>query len=622
MRFRAWRRNQVLKSHYCGELRAGHAKQPVTLAGWVHRRRDHGGLIFLDLRDSTGIVQVVVNPQSAPAAHAVAGEARNEYVLQVHGTVAKRRAGTENAAMATGEIEVVAESITNLNAAKTPPFYINEESAVDELLRLRYRYLDLRRETMHDNLVLRSQVVHYIRTFLHGRGFIEVETPILANPTPEGARDYLVPSRVNPGTFYALPQSPQQFKQLLMVAGLERYFQIAKCFRDEDLRADRQPEFTQLDLEMSFVQQEDILQLTETLYTGMTRELRPELKLQTPFPRLTYAECLRRYGSDKPDIRYGLELTDFTDLVRHTEFAVFRTAAESRGAIEGLCVPGGASFTRREIDELTELVKTMGARGLVSIAFEAEPRLATAEQIRSPVLKFLGLELAQAIGINAGAAAGDLVLIVAGQGGLPAKEPGSAERVKPALDALRRALAAKLNLADPNTLAFLWVLDFPMFEWDGEEERWSPSHHLFTSVKPSDIDKLESDPGAALSNAYDLVCNGQEIGSGSIRIHDRREQERILRLLKISESDAHERFGHMLEAFEYGAPPHGGIAPGIDRTVALLARETDIREVIAFPKTKSASDPMTGAPLPAEASALEVLKIRVVTDPPARDADI
>jgi aspartyl-tRNA synthetase len=614
MRFRAWRRNPVLKSHYCGELRAGHAEQPVTLAGWVHRRRDHGGLIFLDLRDSTGIVQVVVNPQSAPTAHAVAGEARNEYVLQVHGTVAKRRAGTENAAMATGDVEIVAEAIANLNAAKTPPFYINEESAVDELLRLRYRYLDLRRETMHDNLVLRSQVVHYIRTFLHGRGFIEVETPILANPTPEGARDYLVPSRVNPGTFYALPQSPQQFKQLLMVAGLERYFQIAKCFRDEDLRADRQPEFTQLDLEMSFVQQEDILQLTETLYTGMTRELRPELKLQTPFPRLTYAECLRRYGSDKPDIRYGLELTDFTDLVRHTEFAVFRTAAESRGAIEGLCVPGGASFTRREIDELTELVKTMGARGLVSIAFETEPRSATAEQIRSPVLKFLGLELAQAIGINAGAAAGDLVLIVAGQGGLPAKEPGATERVKPALDALRRALAAKLNLADPNTLAFLWVLDFPMFEWDGEEERWSPSHHLFTSVKPSDIDKLESDPGAALSNAYDLVCNGQEIGSGSIRIHDRSEQERILRLLKISESDAHERFGHMLEAFEYGAPPHGGIAPGIDRTVALLARETDIREVIAFPKTKSASDPMTGAPLPAEASALEVLKIRVVTD--------
>jgi aspartyl-tRNA synthetase len=604
----------VLKTHYCGELRPAHAGQPVTLAGWVHRRRDHGGLIFLDLRDSTGIVQVVVNPQSAPAAHAVASEARNEYVLQISGAVAKRRPGTENAAMPTGDIEVVASAISNLNAARTPPFYINEESAVDELLRLRYRYLDLRRDTMHDNIVLRSKVVQYIRTFLHDRGFTEIETPILANPTPEGARDYLVPSRVSPGSFYALPQSPQQFKQLLMVAGLERYFQIARCFRDEDLRADRQPEFTQLDLEMSFVEAEDVMQLTEALYTGLVRALRPDLKLQTPFPRLTYAESMRRYGSDKPDIRYGLELHDFTDLVRNTEFAVFRNAAESGGAIEGLCVPGGASFTRREIDELTETVKAMGARGLVSIAFEAEPRSATEEQIRSPVLKFLGLQLAQAIGLNAGASAGDLVLIVAGQGGMPAKEPGSAGRVKPALDTLRRTLATKLSLADPNTLAFLWVVDFPMFEWDDEEERWSPSHHLFTSVKPESLSTLESDPGSALSNAYDIVCNGQEIGSGSIRIHNRSEQERILRLLKISETDAHERFGHMLEAFEYGAPPHGGIAPGIDRTTALLAQETDIREVIAFPKTKSASDPMTGAPLPAEASALDVLKIRVVDE--------
>ena len=602
----------MLKSHYCGELRAGQAGESVTLAGWVHRRRDHGGLIFLDLRDSSGIVQVVVNPQGAAAAHAVASEARNEYVLQIRGKVTRRRAGTENTAMATGEIEVVAEAITSLNAARTPPFYINEESAVEELLRLRYRYLDLRRETMHDNIVLRSRVVHYIRSFLHDRDFIEVETPILANPTPEGARDYLVPSRVNPGTFYALPQSPQQFKQLLMVAGFERYFQIAKCFRDEDLRADRQPEFTQLDLEMSFVAQEDVLQLTEALYSGMSRELRPDLQMETPFPRLTYAECMRRFGTDKPDIRYGLELDDFTELVRNTEFAVFRGAVESGGSVEGICVPGGASFSRREIDELTETVKTMGARGLVSIAFEVEPRSATQEQIRSPVLKFLGLELAQAIGINAGAGAGDLVLIVAGGGGMPAKEPGSAGRVKPALDTLRRTLAAKLNLADANTLAFLWVVDFPLFEWSDEEERWSPSHHLFTSVKPEDLPRLESDPGSALSNAYDLVCNGQEIGSGSIRIHDRSEQERILRLLKISEADARERFGHMLEAFEYGAPPHGGIAPGIDRTVALLAQETDIREVIAFPKTKSASDPMTGAPLPADPAALEVLKIRVI----------
>jgi aspartyl-tRNA synthetase len=601
----------VLKSHYCGELRAEHAGQTVTLAGWVHRRRDHGGLIFLDMRDSSGIVQVVVNPQGAAEAHAVASEARNEYVLQITGEVAIRRAGTENDAMPTGAVEVTAQSIVTLNAARTPPFYINEESPVDELLRLRYRYLDLRRETMHNNIVLRSQVVHYIRRFLEEHGFIDVETPILANPTPEGARDYLVPSRVHAGSFYALPQSPQQFKQLLMVSGFERYYQIAKCFRDEDLRADRQPEFTQLDLEMSFVTQEDILELTEALYTGMVRELRPDLNLATPFPRLTYAESMRRFGTDKPDLRYGLELTDFTELVRNTEFAVFRGAVESGGSVEGICVPGGASFSRREIDELTETVKTMGARGLVSIAFEAEPRSATEDQIRSPVLKFLGLELTQAIGMNAGATAGDLVLIVAGAGGVPAKEAGSAGRVKPALDTLRRTVAAKLELADPNTLAFLWVVDFPMFEWDDEEERWSPSHHLFTSVKPESLSDLETDPGKALSNAYDLVCNGQEIASGSIRIHNRSEQERILRLLKITDEDASERFGHMLEAFEYGAPPHGGIAPGIDRTTALLGQGDDIREFIAFPKTKSASDPMTGAPLPAAAEALDALSIAV-----------
>jgi aspartyl-tRNA synthetase len=601
----------MLKSHYCGDLRPEHSGQTVMLAGWVHRRRDHGGLIFLDLRDSRGVVQVVVNPQTAAEAHAVASEARNEYVLQISGEVAMRRPGTENAAMPTGAIEVIAQSIINLNAARTPPFYINEESPVEELLRLRYRYLDLRRETMHNNIVLRSRVVHYIRRFLEEHGFIDVETPILANPTPEGARDYLVPSRVHPGSFYALPQSPQQFKQLLMVSGFERYYQIAKCFRDEDLRADRQPEFTQLDLEMSFVTQEDILDLTESLYSGMARDLRPDLAMQTPFPRLTYAECMRRFGTDKPDIRYGLELTGFTELVRNTEFAVFRGAVESGGAVEGICVPGGASFSRREIDELTETVKTMGARGLVSIAFEAEPRSATEEQIRSPVLKFLGLELAQAIGMNAGASTGDLVLIVAGAGGMPAKETGSAGRVKPALDTLRRTVAAKLELADPNTLAFLWVVDFPLFEWNDDEERWDPMHHLFTSARTEDLAALSNDPGQVRSNAYDIVCNGQEIGGGSIRIHNRGEQESILRLLNIDSDTAAERFGHMLEAFEYGAPPHGGIACGIDRTAALLGQADDIRDFIAFPKTKSASDPMTGAPLPASEEALSALSIAV-----------
>jgi aspartyl-tRNA synthetase len=601
----------VLKSHYCGELRSEHQGQEVTLAGWVHRRRDHGGLIFLDIRDSSGIVQVVVNPQNAPAAHASASEARNEYVLQVKGEVALRRPGTENAAMPTGSIEVTATDIEVLNAAKTPPFYINEESPVDELLRLRYRYLDLRRETMHNNIVMRHKVVAFIRRFLTDRGFIEIETPVLANPTPEGARDYLVPSRVNPGNFYALPQSPQQFKQLLMVAGFERYFQIARCFRDEDLRADRQPEFTQLDLEMSFVKEEDILELTEALYTEMARAVRPDLKLQTPFPRLTYAEAMRRYGSDKPDIRYGLELVDFTEHVRTTDFVVFKSAVESGGAVEGLCVPGGAEFSRREIDALTETVKTYGSKGLVSIAFFADPATATEEQIRSPVLRFLGLDMTRSIGMLAGAKAGDLVLIVAGQGGLPAKEPGSAGRVKPALDALRRTLADKLELADPNTLAFLWIVDFPLFEWSDEDERWDPIHHLFTSAKAEDLAMLAKDPGQVRSNAYDIVCNGQEIGGGSVRIHNRGEQEQILSLLGITEEQARERFGHMLDAFEYGAPPHGGIACGIDRTAAMMGQEDDIRQFIAFPKTKSATDPMTGAPLPADVSQLEVLGIKI-----------
>ncbi|MPZ49904.1 MAG: aspartate--tRNA ligase [Dehalococcoidia bacterium] len=601
----------MLKSHYAGELRGEHAGQEVTLAGWVHRRRDHGGLIFLDLRDSTGLVQVVVNPQNAPAAHASASDVRGEYVIQVRGVVSLRRPGTENTALPTGEIEVTANAIEVLNAAKTPPFYINEDTQVEELLRLRYRYLDLRRERMHNNIVMRHRVVDFIRNFLIERGFLEIETPILANATPEGARDYLVPSRVSPGNFYALPQSPQQFKQLLMVAGFEQYFQIARCFRDEDLRADRQPEFTQLDLEMSFVTEEDILSLTEQLYTEMAQTLRPNLKLKTPFPRLTYAEAMRRYGSDKPDIRYGLELVDFTEHVRTTEFGVFKTAAESGGAIEGITVPGGAGFSRREIDDLTETVKTYGARGLVSIGYAKDPGEATEEDIKSPVLKFIGLDHARSIGMLAGAKAGDMVLIVAGQGGLPAKEAGSAGRVKPALDALRRTLAAKLSLADPDELAFLWVTDFPLFNWDDEEERWDPTHHLFTAAKPEDLALLESDTGKVRSNAYDLVCSGSEMGGGSIRIHDREDQMAIFRLLRIGEEQARERFGHMLDAFEFGAPPHGGIACGIDRTAAMLAQTDDIREMIAFPKTKSASDLMTGAPSPAAEEALKTLRIRV-----------
>ena len=596
----------MYKTDYCGDLRASDEGKDVVLAGWVHRRRDLGGLIFVDLRDSRGLMQVVFAPEQA-AAHAVASEARGEYVLRVTGKIEHRRAGTENAKIATGDIELRATAAEILNTAKTPPFYINEDVDVDEQLRLKHRYLDLRRERMHNNMVIRAKVVKYIRDFLTDRDFIEIETPVLANPTPEGARDYLVPSRVHPGTFYALPQSPQQFKQLLMVAGFERFFQIARCYRDEDLRADRQPEFTQLDLEMSFVEQNDILDLMEALYNGIAAAVRPDLNVPQPWPRITYAESMRRFGTDKPDIRFGLELVDFTNAVRGTEFVVFKSAIESGGSVEGICVPGGAEFSRKELDALTETAKQLGAKGLVTIGFTAAPDAATDETVRAPALKFLGIDMVRSLGRLAGAGAGDLLLMVAGQGGMRSLEPGSADRVKPALDALRRSVAAKLDLIDKNTLGFAFVVDFPMFEWDEDRERWSAKHHLFTSCMEEDLGILESDPGAARSNAYDITCNGWEIGSGSIRIHQRGVQERVLRLLGISEAEAREKFGHMLDAFEYGAPPHGGFAPGIDRTVALFAQESDIREVIAFPKTKSATDLMTGAPLAVDQAALDVV---------------
>jgi len=599
----------VLKTDYCGDLRASDAGRDVVLGGWVHRRRDHGGLIFLDLRDSRGLVQVVVNPDAAEA-HAVASEARSEYVLIIEGRVQRRRDGSENPKLATGEVEVIASAARILNPSKTPPFYINEEGDVSDELRLQYRYLDLRRERMHNNIVLRSQITQKMRSFLSERGFIEIETPNLANPTPEGSRDYLVPSRIHPGNFYALPQSPQQFKQLLMVAGFERYFQIARCYRDEDLRADRQPEFTQLDIEMSFVEQDDILQLIEELYIEIGRAVRPDLTIPTPFPRMPYEEAMRRYGSDKPDLRYGLELVDLTNAVRGTEFIVFKSAVESGGAVEGICVPGGAQFSRKEIDALTETVKTYGAKGLVSIAFTAAPESASENDIRSPVLKHIGLDMARSLGKIAGAAAGDLLLIVAGVGGRPAKEAGSRGRVKPSLDALRRALADKLNLADASTLQFVWIVEFPLFEWSDEDERFYSVTHPFTA--PIDADRaFAEDPGAAHSKSHDLVCNGQELGGGSIRIHSREMQQSVFRALNLTDQETRERFSHMLEAFEYGAPPHGGIAMGLDRAVSMFTQDPDLREVIAFPKTKSASDPMTGAPLPVGPAQLDELGLQL-----------
>jgi aspartyl-tRNA synthetase len=531
---------------------------------------------------------------------------RGEYVVWLRGTVVARSPETVNPRMATGEVEVHAVEARILNGSQTPPFYISDEADIEELLRLRYRYLDLRRPSMHDNLVFRHRVVKHIRDFLNDRGFIEIETPILLASTPEGARDYLVPSRVHPGSFYALPQSPQQLKQLLMVAGMERYFQIARCFRDEDLRADRQPEFTQLDLEMSFVDQDDILDLMEELFIGLTADVRPDLRVPTPFPRLTYAESMRRYGTDKPDLRFGLELFSLDDVVAQSEFGVFRSALEAGGQVRGVCMPGGAELSRRQIDELTELAKSRGAKGLVTIGVQPGARLdaLTAEDVRSPAARYLSETELRGIVRRAEAAPGDLILIVADR-------PAVAN---PVLDVLRRDLADRLGLADPGTLAYCFILDFPLFEWNEGEQRWDSAHHPFTAPRDEDLALLVTKPGEVRSRAYDIACNGWELGSGSIRIHEPALQSRIFSLLGIGEEEQLARFGHMLEAFRYGAPPHGGIAPGIDRTVAILLGKTDIREVIAFPKTKSATDVMTGAPSSVPPAQLKELHIAVTPD--------
>jgi aspartyl-tRNA synthetase len=599
----------ALRSHRCGELRAAHAGQRVRLAGWVHRRRDHGGLIFLDLRDASGLVQVVVHPEHAPQAAAVAAGVRHEFVVAVQGEVAPRRPGTENAELPTGAVEVVASGLEVLNAAETPPFPVNQETSVDELTRLRYRYLDLRRGRMAANLRLRHRVVKFIRDFLDARGFLEVETPVLNLATPEGARDYLVPSRVHPGQFYALPQSPQQWKQLLMVAGFERYFQIARCYRDEDLRADRQPEFTQLDVELSFTTEAEILALVEELYTTLAAAVAPQFALPAPFRRLTYREALERYGTDKPDLRYGLEIADLSAEAAGSGFAVFRDALAAGGRVRGIAVSGGAETPRRGLDALTVLAREAGAAGLVTAAIGGSGPLEalTLEDVRSPAARFVTAAEFAALAQACGAGRGDLLLIVAGPDAVTSR----------ALDALRRQVAEERGLADAARLEFAFVTEFPMFEWDEQERRWSAVHHLFTAPYAEDVPLIETDPAAVRSHAYDIVCNGQEIGSGSIRIHQPELLLRVLARLGMDEAEARTKFGHMLEAFTFGAPPHGGIAPGIDRTVALFAGERDIREVIAFPKTKSASDPMTGAPSAVSARQLAEAHIAVVLPPGA-----
>ncbi|MCZ6545076.1 MAG: aspartate--tRNA ligase [Chloroflexi bacterium] len=601
----------MLKTENCGELGLDQVGRSVRLAGWVHRRRDHGGVIFLDLRDRSGLVQVVLRSETAAEAYAAADEVRNEYVLEIQGNVLARESQTVNPNMPTGEIEVVATRLVVLNPAKPLPIQVNEDDEVDELIRLKYRYIDLRRDAMRRSLELRHRMNHYIRNFMTERDFWEIETPQLTAATPEGARDYVVPSRLHHGAFYALPQAPQQFKQLLMVAGIERYFQIARCFRDEDLRADRQPEFTQLDVEWSFVDEEDILGLMEELFNGLTRELRPDMTTPSPWSRIPYAEALERFGTDQPDLRFGLELSDCSDLVKDSGFGVFAGAVEAGGRVRGVVMPTGAELSRKEVDRFTDLAKTLGAKGLVSIQFSADPSTATEDDVRSPVLRHLGLETANAIGQRCGAASGDLVLLAADADSV----------VNTTLDGIRREIARRLELADPLALHYAFITEFPLVEWNSDEDRWDAMHHPFTAPFEADMDKLESDPGAVRARAYDIVANGYELASGSIRIHQRDMQERVFRLLGMDEAEAQERFGHMLEAFEYGAPPHGGIAPGLDRVAMLLAGRSNIREVIAFPKTQAATDPLTGAPSPIPQEQLDELAIITrVDETPSEDA--
>ncbi len=583
------------RTTYCGLVTEAYLGQEITLKGWVHNRRDLGGLIFVDVRDREGYVQVVFNPDFSEEALKVAERIRSEYVVEITGTVTKRNPETVNPKLKTGQIEVQAKSIEIINQSETPPFSINEDNInVDENIRLKYRYLDLRREKLAQTFKMRHQITKSIRTFLDDQGFYDVETPVLTKSTPEGARDYLVPSRVHEGEFYALPQSPQLFKQLLMISGFDKYYQIVKCFRDEDLRADRQPEFTQIDIEMSFVEQEDVIQLGEAMAKKVVSDVK-QVTLTDAFPRMTYAEAMERYGTDKPDTRFGMELIDVSELGEVMDFKVFKGAVESGGQVKAIIVENGAKdYTRKDIDGLTEFVNIYGAKGLAWVKV-------VEDGLSGPIARFFAAEHVEKLQSLTNAKDGDLVLFVA----------DTKEVVAQSLGALRNKLGKERGLIDPEKLNFLWVTDWPLLEYDEEARRYVAAHHPFTSPKVEDIELLESAPEKAQAQAYDLVLNGYELGGGSIRIHNGELQQKMFKALGFSDEAAQEQFGFLLDAFKYGAPPHGGIALGLDRFVMLLTGRTNLRDTIAFPKTASATDLLTDAPSPVSNRQLDDLSLRI-----------